>query len=44
LAGLGTSLPSTVLELAAWSADRHAEIRHHHNAYDTGAGPVSPPA
>jgi DNA-binding HxlR family transcriptional regulator len=35
LADLGTSLLSTVLELAAWSAGRHAEIRRHQNAYDT---------
>ncbi|MDX3075537.1 helix-turn-helix domain-containing protein [Streptomyces sp. MI02-7b] len=34
LTGLGTSLLSTVLELAAWSADRHAEIRHHQGDYD----------
>jgi DNA-binding HxlR family transcriptional regulator len=34
LTGLGASLLSTVLELAAWSADRHAEIRHHQQAYD----------
>ncbi|MEU6343289.1 helix-turn-helix domain-containing protein [Streptomyces sp. NPDC046977] len=36
LTGLGSSLLSTVLELAAWSADRHAEIRRHQNAFDTG--------
>ncbi|GHJ37731.1 HxlR family transcriptional regulator [Streptomyces sp. TS71-3] len=35
LTGLGTSLLSTVLELAAWSADRHAEIRRHQHAYDS---------
>ncbi|MFD3453837.1 winged helix-turn-helix transcriptional regulator [Streptomyces sp. NPDC058691] len=34
LTGLGTSLLSTVLELAAWSADKHTEIRHHQNGYD----------
>ena len=44
LADLGTSLLSTVLELAAWSADRHAEIRRHQNAYDAGTEPVTPPA
>ncbi|WP_243869331.1 winged helix-turn-helix transcriptional regulator [Streptomyces liangshanensis] len=37
LTALGTSLLSTVLELAAWSADRHAEIRDHQRAYDTAA-------
>jgi DNA-binding HxlR family transcriptional regulator len=35
LTELGTSLLSTVLQLAAWSADRHTEIRRHQNAYDT---------
>jgi DNA-binding HxlR family transcriptional regulator len=44
LADLGTSLLSTVLELAAWSADRHAEIRRHQNAYDARTEPVTPPA
>jgi DNA-binding HxlR family transcriptional regulator len=44
LADLGTSLLSTVLELAAWSADRHAEIRRHQNAYDASTKPVTPPA
>lgn len=44
LADLGTSLLSTVLALAAWSADRHAEIRRHQNAYDTSTEPVTPPA
>nr|WP_308117267.1 helix-turn-helix domain-containing protein [Streptomyces fuscigenes] len=34
LTGLGTSLLSTVLDLAAWSADRHTEIRGHQRAYD----------
>jgi DNA-binding HxlR family transcriptional regulator len=34
LTGLGTSLLSTVLELAAWSVDRHVEIRTHQRAYD----------
>lgn len=37
LTELGTSLLSTVLQLAAWSADRHTEIRRHQNAYDTTA-------
>ena len=36
LTELGTSLLSTVLALAAWSADHHAEIRHHQTAYDSG--------
>ena len=35
LTALGNSLLATVLELAAWSADRHAEIQHHQHAYDT---------
>jgi DNA-binding HxlR family transcriptional regulator len=34
LTSLGTSLLSTVLALAAWSADRHAEIRSHQAAFD----------
>jgi DNA-binding HxlR family transcriptional regulator len=34
LTELGTSLLSTVLALAAWSADHHAEIRRHQAAYD----------
>lgn len=34
LTELGASLLSTVLELAAWSADRHTEIRHHQHTYD----------
>ena len=42
LADLGTSLLATVLELAAWSADRHAEIRRHQNAYDAGKEPATP--
>ena len=37
LTSLGGSLLSTVLELAAWSADRHAEIRDHQRAYDERA-------
>ncbi|WP_234389008.1 winged helix-turn-helix transcriptional regulator [Streptomyces sp. AS58] len=36
LTGLGTSLLSTVLELAAWSAERHTEIRRHQQSYDAG--------
>lgn len=35
LTGLGNSLLTTVLELAAWSAERHAEIRDHQLTYDT---------
>lgn len=35
LTELGESLLATVLELAAWSADRHGEIRDHQSAYDT---------
>lgn len=35
LTALGSSLLATVLELAAWSADRHVEIRRHQHAYDT---------
>ncbi|MEU8154175.1 helix-turn-helix domain-containing protein [Micromonospora sp. NPDC048986] len=37
LTGLGRSLLSTVLALAAWSADHHAEIRCHQSAYDSRA-------
>ncbi|MET9482115.1 helix-turn-helix domain-containing protein [Streptomyces sp. NPDC006638] len=44
LTALGTSLLSTVLELAAWSADRHAEIRDHQRAYDTAADHAVDPA
>jgi DNA-binding HxlR family transcriptional regulator len=39
LTELGTSLLSTVLELAAWSAQRHTEIRRHQDTYDAG-GPI----
>ncbi|MFD3494433.1 winged helix-turn-helix transcriptional regulator [Streptomyces sp. NPDC058690] len=35
LTGLGNSLLATVLQLAAWSAERHGEIRHHQRTYDT---------
>ncbi|MFI6080420.1 winged helix-turn-helix transcriptional regulator [Streptomyces sp. NPDC051217] len=35
LTALGNSLLTTVLELAAWSADRQAEIRRHQDTYDT---------
>ncbi|MEU8275442.1 winged helix-turn-helix transcriptional regulator [Microbispora bryophytorum] len=34
LTGLGTSLLSTVLALAAWSAGNQAEIRRHQQAFD----------
>jgi DNA-binding HxlR family transcriptional regulator len=34
LTDLGASLLSTVLELAAWSADHHAEIRRRQTAFD----------
>lgn len=37
LTELGTSLLSTVLALAAWSADRHAEIRRHQTAFDAAS-------
>jgi DNA-binding HxlR family transcriptional regulator len=37
LTELGTSLLSTVLALAAWSADHHAEIRRHQQAFDSDA-------
>lgn len=33
---LGSSLLSTVLELASWSAERHTEIRRHQQTYDAG--------
>ncbi|MFB7290629.1 winged helix-turn-helix transcriptional regulator [Actinacidiphila glaucinigra] len=36
LTALGGSLLSTVLELASWSAERHAEIRRHQQSYDAG--------
>ncbi|MFG1869828.1 winged helix-turn-helix transcriptional regulator [Micromonospora arborensis] len=39
LTDLGTSLLSTVLALAAWSADHHAEIRRHQATYDNRAAP-----
>ena len=35
LTELGTSLLSTVLAMAAWSVDRHAEIRRHQRAFDS---------
>ncbi|MBF9133618.1 helix-turn-helix transcriptional regulator [Plantactinospora sp. S1510] len=38
LTELGTSLLSTVLALAAWSADHHAEIRRRQAAYDRDTG------
>lgn len=34
LTELGTSLLSTVLALAAWSADRQAEVRRNQSAFD----------
>jgi DNA-binding HxlR family transcriptional regulator len=34
LTELGTSLLSTVLALAAWSADRNGETRRHQQAFD----------
>lgn len=34
LTKLGNSLLTTVLQLAAWSADRHGEIRRHRHTYD----------
>jgi DNA-binding HxlR family transcriptional regulator len=37
LTTLGTSLLSTVLELAAWAADHHAEVRRNQSAYDEAA-------
>jgi DNA-binding HxlR family transcriptional regulator len=42
LTELGTSLLSTVLALAAWSADHHAEIRRRQAAFD--ATPPAPDA
>ncbi|MEU1543621.1 helix-turn-helix domain-containing protein [Actinacidiphila glaucinigra] len=36
LTALGSSLLSTVLELASWSAERHTEIRRHQQTYDAG--------
>jgi DNA-binding HxlR family transcriptional regulator len=48
LTELGTSLLSTVLALAAWSADHHAEILRHQAAFDAdtaspgGPGSVGP--
>ncbi len=37
LTGLGTSLLSTVLDLAAWSAGHHREIRSNQHAFDDAA-------
>jgi DNA-binding HxlR family transcriptional regulator len=37
LTGLGTSLLDTVLAMAAWSAEHHAEIRGHQAAFDAAA-------
>jgi DNA-binding HxlR family transcriptional regulator len=37
LTTLGTSLLSTVLELAAWAADHHAEVQRNQAAYDEAA-------
>jgi DNA-binding HxlR family transcriptional regulator len=37
LTALGTSLLSTVLELAGWAADHHAEVRRSQAAYDQEA-------
>lgn len=42
LTGLGTSLLSTVLAMAAWSAAHHAEIRRHQAAFDTGGTAPDP--
>jgi DNA-binding HxlR family transcriptional regulator len=42
LTDLGTTLLSAVLELAAWSTDRHVEIRRHQNAYDNSTKPTTP--
>ncbi|GAB4060485.1 winged helix-turn-helix transcriptional regulator [Catellatospora paridis] len=39
LTELGTSLLSTVLALAAWSAEHHVQIRRHQTAYDKAAAP-----
>lgn len=36
---LGASLLSTVLALASWSADHHAEIRRHQQDFDPGEAP-----
>jgi DNA-binding HxlR family transcriptional regulator len=40
LTGLGTSLLSTVLALAAWSTDHHAEIRRHQATFDAAPSPA----
>ncbi|MEU7881101.1 winged helix-turn-helix transcriptional regulator [Microbispora bryophytorum] len=40
LTGLGTSLLSTVLALAAWSAGNQAEIRRHQQAFDADTQPA----
>ncbi|WP_239134154.1 winged helix-turn-helix transcriptional regulator [Rugosimonospora africana] len=37
LTDLGASLLSTVLALAAWSADHHTEIRRHQQRFDAGS-------
>ncbi|MFJ8019957.1 winged helix-turn-helix transcriptional regulator [Streptomyces sp. NPDC096311] len=39
LTDLGTSLLSTVLDLAAWSANHHDEIRDRQRAFDAEATP-----
>jgi DNA-binding HxlR family transcriptional regulator len=39
LTDLGASLLSTVLALAAWSVDHHAEIRRHQTAFDPAGAP-----
>jgi DNA-binding HxlR family transcriptional regulator len=43
LTGLGSSLLSTVLALAAWSADNHAEIRSRQAAFDAAASALDAP-
>ena len=37
LTSIGVSLLAAVEQLAAWSAEQHAEIRRHQHAYDTSA-------
>ena len=39
LTELGASLLSTVLAMASWSVDHHAEIRRHQRAYDSPGDP-----
>jgi DNA-binding HxlR family transcriptional regulator len=41
LTELGASLLSTVLAMAAWSAEHHAEIRRHQQVFDSHTPPTA---